>query len=139
MQCTGLSDDLLSSVYETTNNEVSELTGDLQSHEHLHSNNPCDTEDVVELRVVQSVDQSCSPKGLSEDSLSHDKGALEDESGDVELGNFLFEDSSPNEVIPSEVVKLQKKERIRELSSGKNLEKLEGIWKKVVLVCDVLF
>lgn len=117
-------------MYETTYNQESERTGDLPTYEHLHDNNPCNAEDVVESSVVQSVDESCRSKGFSEDSLSHHKGALEDESGDVELGNFLFEDASPNEVIPSEVVKLQKKEKLKELRSGKNLEKLEGIWKK---------
>ncbi|XP_074328241.1 DExH-box ATP-dependent RNA helicase DExH7, chloroplastic isoform X2 [Apium graveolens] len=126
----GLSDDLLSSVYETTYHQESEHTSDLPTYEHLHDNNPCNAEDVAESSAVQSVDKSNISKVFSEDSLSHGKGALEDESGDVELGNFLFEDASSNDVIPSEVVKLQKKEKLKELSSGKNLEKLEGIWKK---------
>ncbi|XP_017226495.1 DExH-box ATP-dependent RNA helicase DExH7, chloroplastic isoform X2 [Daucus carota subsp. sativus] len=125
----GLSDDLLSSVYETTYNHGSEQTSDLPPCEHLNDNNPSNAEDVVESKV-ENVDESCSPKDISEESVSTDKGAVEDESGDIELGNLLFEDSLPNEVIPSEVMKLQKKEKIRELSSGKNLEKLEGIWKK---------
>lgn len=139
MQWAGLSDDLLSTVYETTYNQEFEHTSDLPTYEHLHDNNPCNAEDLAESSAVQSVDKSFRSKGFSEDSLSHDKGALEDESGDVELGNFLFEDALPNEVIPSEVVKLQKKEKLKELSSGKNLEKLEGIWKKVGYVCYVFF
>ena len=138
MQWAGLSDDLLSSVYETTYNHGSEQTSDLPPCEHLNDNNPSNAEDVVESKV-ENVDESCSPKDISEESVSTDKGAVEDESGDIELGNLLFEDSLPNEVIPSEVMKLQKKEKIRELSSGKNLEKLEGIWKKVVFVCNVFF
>lgn len=139
MQWAGLSDDLLSSVYETTYNQASEHTGDLPTNEHLHDNNPCNVEDVAESSVVQSVEESCRSEGFSKDNLSLEKGALEDESGDVELGNFLFEDASTNEVIPSEVVKLQKKEKLKELSSGKNLEKLEGIWKKVGFHCNVFF
>lgn len=126
-------------MYETTYNQEAEHTKDLPNYEHLHVNNPCNAEDVAESSAVQSVDKSNRSKGFTEDSFSHDKGALEDESGDVELGNFLFEDASPNDVVPSEVVKLQKKEKLKELSSGKNLEKLEGIWKKVGFVCNVFF
>ncbi|KAF2319938.1 hypothetical protein GH714_020738 [Hevea brasiliensis] len=55
---------------------------------------------------------------------------IEDEAGDMELGDFFFEDAASNEALPPEVLELQKKEKMRELSSGKNLEKLDGIWKK---------
>ncbi|KAJ9158973.1 hypothetical protein P3X46_024509 [Hevea brasiliensis] len=55
---------------------------------------------------------------------------IEDEAGDMELGDFFFEDAASNESLPPEVLELQKKEKMRELSSGKNLEKLDGIWKK---------
>lgn len=51
--------------------------------------------------------------------------------GDVELGNFFSEDGPLDENLSSEVYKLQKKEKMREMSE-KNLEKLSGIWKKVV-------
>lgn len=57
---------------------------------------------------------------------------IEDDAGDVELGGLFFEDAASNEALPPEVLELQKKEKMRELSSGKNLEKLDGIWKKVL-------
>ncbi|XP_075476318.1 DExH-box ATP-dependent RNA helicase DExH7, chloroplastic isoform X3 [Primulina tabacum] len=59
-----------------------------------------------------------------------DEAASERESGDVELGNFFLEEDACEEVLPTEVLKLQKKEKLKELCSGKNLEKMEGIWKK---------
>lgn len=49
---------------------------------------------------------------------------------DVELGGLFFEDSVSNEALPSEVLKLQKKQKMRELYSEQNLERLNGIWKK---------
>lgn len=58
--------------------------------------------------------------------------ALEGKSDDVELGDFFLEGSSSDQVLPPEVLELQKKEKIRELWSEKNLEKMEGIWKKVI-------
>ncbi|KAL2254311.1 UNVERIFIED_CONTAM: DExH-box ATP-dependent RNA helicase DExH7, chloroplastic, partial [Sesamum indicum] len=61
---------------------------------------------------------------------SQNGDALEKESGDVELGEFFLEDSVPDQVLPPEILDLQKKEKMKELSSGKNLEKMEGIWKK---------
>ena len=51
--------------------------------------------------------------------------------GDVELDNFFSEDGPLDENLSSEVYKLQKKEKMRVMSE-KNLEKLSGIWKKVV-------
>ncbi|EXB29033.1 ATP-dependent RNA helicase DHX29 [Morus notabilis] len=53
----------------------------------------------------------------------------EEESGDVELGNFFSEDGPLDESLSTEVYKLQKKEKMKEMSE-KNLEKLGGIWKK---------
>ncbi|XP_050211111.1 DExH-box ATP-dependent RNA helicase DExH7, chloroplastic isoform X2 [Mercurialis annua] len=58
------------------------------------------------------------------------KTILEDEAGDVELGDFFLEDAVSNEALSSGVLELQKKEKLREFSSEKNLEKLDGIWKK---------
>lgn len=90
----------------------------------------------VESKVDGNDTEICSLKKLSTEDISstvpsNDATALEEESGDVELGNFFLEDASSGEVLPPEVVKLQKKEKMRELLSAKNLEKLEGFWKKV--------
>lgn len=57
--------------------------------------------------------------------------ALDRESDDAELGDFFLEDSS-DQVLPPEVLEIQKEEIMRELCSEKNLAKLEGIWKKVI-------
>lgn len=65
--------------------------------------------------------------------LAQGKIIAEEESIDVEIGNFFLEDGPSGEVLPPEVLELQKRERMREISSEKNLEKLDGIWKKVVL------
>ncbi|KAK7348503.1 hypothetical protein VNO80_23061 [Phaseolus coccineus] len=55
--------------------------------------------------------------------------AQEAEVGDVELGGFFLEDDSSSEILPPDILKVQKQEEIRRLSE-KNLDKLEGIWKK---------
>lgn len=66
------------------------------------------------------------------------KIVAEEESTDVEIGNFFLEDGPSADVPPPEILELQKKERMREMSSEKNLEKLDGIWKKVVYVMILL-
>ncbi|KAL3515702.1 hypothetical protein ACH5RR_022604 [Cinchona calisaya] len=74
------------------------------------------------LEFLVEGDLSCATIG--------EKNALEGESEDVELGNFFSEDASDGDLVAPEVLDLQKKERLRELYSEKNFEKLEGIWKK---------
>uniref|UniRef100_F6HK50 RNA helicase n=1 Tax=Vitis vinifera TaxID=29760 RepID=F6HK50_VITVI len=81
-----------------------------------------------------SIKECFSSTELSMNSVSssvplEERIAAQEDSGDVELSNF-FEDAPSSEVLPHEVLKLQNKEKMKELSSGKNLEKLEGIWKK---------
>lgn len=83
-----------------------------------------------------SIKECFSSTELSMNSVSssvplEERIAAQEDSGDVELSNF-FEDAPSSEVLPHEVLKLQNKEKMKELSSGKNLEKLEGIWKKVI-------
>ncbi|KAJ6928032.1 DExH-box ATP-dependent RNA helicase DExH7 [Populus alba x Populus x berolinensis] len=53
-----------------------------------------------------------------------------DESEDVEIGDFFIDDASPNDALSPGILEIQKREKMRELCSEKNLEKLEGIWKK---------
>lgn len=55
-----------------------------------------------------------------------------EESGDVELGGFFLEDDTASHALTPEVLELQKREKMIELCSEKNLDKLEGIWKKVI-------
>lgn len=89
----------------------------------------------LELEVDQSlVNGNSSNESFDEGDISSCpvkvEVALEGESEDVELGNFLFEDAPAGDVFPAEVLDLQKKERLRELYCEKTFEKLEGIWKK---------
>ncbi|KAJ0020057.1 hypothetical protein Pint_31398 [Pistacia integerrima] len=65
------------------------------------------------------------PSGVSVQEKAEDN-----ESGDVELGGFFSEDAPSSEALPTEIMKLQKKEKMRMLCSDKNIEKLDGIWKK---------
>ncbi|OMO75195.1 hypothetical protein CCACVL1_16292 [Corchorus capsularis] len=61
---------------------------------------------------------------------AQEKSVSENMSEDVEIGDFFLEDASPNDGLPPEVLQLQKKEKMKEFYSEKNLEKLDGIWKK---------
>ncbi|WCJ18473.1 RNA helicase family protein [Euphorbia peplus] len=67
---------------------------------------------------------------ISSSTPDQDNIISEDESEDVELGDSFFDDAASNEALPAQMLELQKKERMRELTSEKNLEKLDGIWKK---------
>lgn len=72
-----------------------------------------------------------SVRSISSNDPLEEKISAKEESGDVELSS-LFEDAPEKEALPSEILKLQRKEKMKDLFNGKNLEKLEGIWKKVV-------
>ncbi|KAK4438352.1 DExH-box ATP-dependent RNA helicase DExH7, chloroplastic [Sesamum alatum] len=86
--------------------------------------------EVDQKRVDSSVSHEYSTDTASTSIPTQNGDALEKESGDVELGDFFLEDSVPDQVLPPEILDLQKKEKLKELSSEKNLEKMEGIWKK---------
>lgn len=90
------------------------------------------TEFVAEVTVEDSSGSHlCSTENVSSSVPKNDGVYLEGKSGDVELGGFFIEDDTSGEV-PLEVLELQKKEKLKELSSEMNLRKLEGIWKKVM-------
>ncbi|GKV32188.1 hypothetical protein SLEP1_g40810 [Rubroshorea leprosula] len=79
--------------------------------------------------------ECCISKEFLDTSISsaasvQEKLVLEEASEDVELGDFFLEDASSADALPPEILELQKKEWMRDLSSEKNLEKLDGIWKK---------
>ena len=62
------------------------------------------------------------------------KGEVSDEELDnTELGSFFVEHDPSNEVLPPEVLKTQNKGKVRSLPTGKDLGKLEGIWKRYFL------
>lgn len=78
--------------------------------------------------------EGCTSKEYPDASTSstapvQEKFSSEAVSEDVELGDFFIEDAS-TDVLPPEVQEIQKKERMKDLRSEKNIEKLEGIWKK---------
>ena len=77
--------------------------------------------------------RDCStPKEISVGLISSQGKNDCEELEDVEIGNFFVEDVETNSDVAQELLELKKKEKLRELSSGKNLEKLDGIWKKVI-------
>lgn len=131
----GLPDDILESAHESASDHaVLDMSSekldvdDVTSHKFGTSNI-----DKSEIRMDEvAVDNSSyeftenNPSSVPID----DNVASGGEPEDVELGDFLFEEDSAADV-SSTVLELQKKEKMRELCSQKNLEKLEGIWKKV--------
>ncbi|VVA94126.1 unnamed protein product [Arabis nemorensis] len=76
--------------------------------------------------------EEIQPKTLPSSSLGQELAASDsdDSSVGVELGDMFVENFPPSEASPHELLELQKKEKLRELRSEKNLGKLEGIWKK---------
>lgn len=69
----------------------------------------------------------------AESAVDEKESQSEEAVGDVELGGFFIEDAPSNEALPPEVLQLQHKQKLQELTNAKNLEKLEGFWKKVTL------
>nr|XP_043628822.1 DExH-box ATP-dependent RNA helicase DExH7, chloroplastic [Erigeron canadensis] len=69
-------------------------------------------------------------QGLALSFPSQDGTVVNEDSEEIELGDMFLEDSSSGEVLHPRIVELQKKEKMKELTSEKNLEKLEGLWKK---------
>ncbi|XP_057466071.1 DExH-box ATP-dependent RNA helicase DExH7, chloroplastic-like isoform X1 [Actinidia eriantha] len=136
----GLSDDILESGQESSSFCASEDVSyssmpSQQTEPAALWNEKCDPASVlhaVESKVNVEVEGGCTSTDVSSEQnfVSVPVQALEEGSGDVELGNFFLEDASSSDILPPEVVNLQKKEKVRELSSEKSLEKLEGIWKK---------
>ncbi|XVF68240.1 hypothetical protein PTKIN_Ptkin10aG0189200 [Pterospermum kingtungense] len=85
--------------------------------------------------ATDTVNDSESSKEFYAESIpslpAEEKCVLENVAEDVEIGDFFLEDSSINDPLLPEVLKCQEKEKkMKELYSEKNLEKLDGIWKK---------
>ncbi|KAF4374954.1 hypothetical protein G4B88_004705 [Cannabis sativa] len=82
-------------------------------------------ESIVDGRVMELCgSEEVSVKATTSDEPIKDKDSAEEESPDVELGDFFSEDGPQNESLSLEVQKLQQKEKMREMLSDKNLEKL---------------
>ncbi|XP_052179398.1 DExH-box ATP-dependent RNA helicase DExH7, chloroplastic isoform X2 [Diospyros lotus] len=139
MTALGLSDDILSSGHESPPFSVMEGT----SYSSLPSKSPetvpfCNEDDVppvihaVESKVNGKDRDGCTLMDCSPEKSAVNVSvlALEEEPGNAGLGDFFSEDVLSGQVLPPAVVELEKKEKMRELASGRNLEKLEGIWRK---------
>ncbi|XP_015875842.3 DExH-box ATP-dependent RNA helicase DExH7, chloroplastic isoform X1 [Ziziphus jujuba] len=141
----GLSEDILASefqheqatctaseatIFSSTSHELSEakecsiVEGGLAFG--LHAEESTIVEDKMEYSGPKELQVKCTRSGVSVE----EKIPAEEDSIDVELGNFFLEDGPSNEGLPPDVYELQRKEKMREMSSEKNLEKLEGIWRK---------
>nr|XP_027190710.1 DExH-box ATP-dependent RNA helicase DExH7, chloroplastic isoform X2 [Cicer arietinum] len=134
----GLSDDNLALEYEQiSTNHASERAS--MSHELLIEKGSHDDvsysaiilpsdgaaingSDVENHSVEGDLTKSCLPE------VHVEKDSAQGEAGDIELGGFFLEDVPSNEIHP-DILKAQKLEKIKRLSE-KNLDKLDGIWKK---------
>ncbi|XP_015580752.1 DExH-box ATP-dependent RNA helicase DExH7, chloroplastic isoform X1 [Ricinus communis] len=141
----GLSDDVLAQefVHEHTSAFVPEgISTSSMPHEQLLAKTSSDAESNL-VFVLPSEELPADPNDMESPSYMEfpvelapssvpvqGKIDLEDETADMELGGFFMEDATSNEALPPEVLELQKKEKMKKLSSEKNLEKLDGIWKK---------
>ncbi|OIV89273.1 hypothetical protein TanjilG_23733 [Lupinus angustifolius] len=61
--------------------------------------------------------------------LDVEKDSAEGEAVDIELGDFFLEGVPSNETLPPDILQVQMQEKTKRLYE-KNLDKLEGIWKK---------
>ncbi|KAJ4717401.1 putative ATP-dependent RNA helicase [Melia azedarach] len=139
----GLSDDVLASDFEH------ERASSYATQETCTTSVPCEEPEVETIEdvyggsdILMDTDESliggkrtesCGSKEFAHQPIPSAvpiPEKTEDESDDVELGGFFLEDAPSCEVLPPEILELQKQEKMRELCSAKNLEKLEGIWKK---------
>lgn len=141
----GLSVDILESGYVSSSHGVAEDKGQEYVPSGNSGGNAANKCDVVDETASTEFRVQLDEMGLdSSDSHEHSSGtapvsidmksgdALDEKSDDVELGNFFLEDSSLDQVLPRAVLEEQKRQIMRELCSEKNLEKMEGIWKKVI-------
>ncbi|KAM5573325.1 DExH-box ATP-dependent RNA helicase DExH7, chloroplastic-like [Rosa sericea] len=131
----GLSDDILASEFEQEQSieraysafeDTDASSQPYKQSEGLHAD---------ELKVDGNDMEHCSSVQLPINSTPSDlpvqeKIVAEEETTDMEIGNFFLEDAPSNEFLTPTILELQKKEKLREMLSEKNLEKLDGIWKK---------
>ncbi|XP_061363539.1 DExH-box ATP-dependent RNA helicase DExH7, chloroplastic isoform X2 [Gastrolobium bilobum] len=85
---------------------------------------PFDGSDVEHHSMEENLANSSSPVVCVE------KDSAQGEAVDIELGGFFMDDVLSSEILPLDVLKIQKQEKIKRLSEKKNLDKLDGIWKK---------
>lgn len=130
----GLSDDILASEFE----QEQSIERAYSAYEDTDtSSKPCKHSEGLhadELTVDGNDMEHCSsiqlPINSTQDLPVQEKIVAEEETTDIEIGNFFLEDGPSNEFLTPAILELQKKEKLRDMLSEKNLEKLDGIWKK---------
>ncbi|KAL9451593.1 hypothetical protein AB3S75_013205 [Citrus x aurantiifolia] len=136
----GLSDDILAldfenqraSSYATKDTCTSSVPDDDLESDDQHGGSDFDMH-TDHLIIGGKDSESCSSKEFPLQpipSVEPVQEKTEDEPADVELGGFFSEDALFGDNLAPEILELQKKEKMRELCSDKNIEKLDGIWKK---------
>ncbi|GAU44651.1 hypothetical protein TSUD_204320 [Trifolium subterraneum] len=134
----GLSDDTLALEYEQiSTKQASE--GASMGHEPLIEKEPRDVESNSAIILPSNgaaikssdVENHSADENLAKSCLLAvhvEKDSAQEVAGDIELGGFFLEDMPSNDIHP-DILKAQKLEKIKRLSE-KNLDKLDGIWKK---------
>ncbi|KAJ9552389.1 hypothetical protein OSB04_016434 [Centaurea solstitialis] len=141
MASLGISVDTLAAEFESRHRVIEESPSEPLACKDLNAvtcdeDGPMDSSSSVKQisndtgTVTESCSENVSTLGISSSVPSHDGTVVDEDSEDIELGDMFLEDSSSGQVLHPEIVELQKKEKMKELTSEKNLEKLEGIWKK---------
>lgn len=136
----GLSDDILAldfenqraSSYATKDTCTSSVPDEDPESDDQHGGSDFDMH-IDHLIIGGKDSESCSSKEFPLQpipSVEPVQEKTEDEPADVELGGFFSEDALFGDTLAPEILELQKKEKMRELCSDKNIEKLDGIWKK---------
>lgn len=99
----------------------------------LHEDGNSSSEAMAGSLIDKVEMEHCFSDDLAVHSIPvNDATASQEELDDTELGSFFMEDDSNNAALPPEVLTVQSKARSRDLPTSKDLEKLEGIWKKVL-------
>lgn len=135
MAALGISVDTLAAEFESRHRVIEEspyknldaviCEEDIGIDSSVEQMGPGDTEIVTE-----KFSEAVSTQGISSSVPSQEGTVADEDPGDIELGDMFLEDSSSGQVLHPDILELQKKEKMKELTSEKNLEKLEGIWKK---------
>ncbi|XP_004300262.1 PREDICTED: ATP-dependent RNA helicase DHX36 [Fragaria vesca subsp. vesca] len=131
----GLSDDILASEFEQEQSIERAYSAFEDTDTSSEPYKQADGLHADELKADGNDMEPCSSVQLPINSTPSDlpvqeKIAAEEETTDMEIGNFFLEDAPSNDFLTPTILELQKKEKLREMLSEKNLEKLDGIWKK---------
>lgn len=109
-------------------------------HEPSIEKTPCDAEgsSVIILPSDGAAIVESDVENNSVNRVHAEKDSAQGEAGDIELGGFFLEDVPSNEILPPDILKAQRLEKIKSLSEKKNLDKLDGIWKKASLLAALI-